>query len=353
MESVNDGEDPSTHACRADRSSRSQQSDELCVFVDAVAFGDERGAAVMRRAVYGLAVAVLMVTWRPTPVATAPPREAAAGTLAAQGKLFCHRTFRATSWIVATGFPSAYREADQDLTDATLCGIKADGARIVYSTIGGGAIPTVGTGPTGLPTLQISGQKGLTAVETLGAEESGLTGRVGWRWYTRWSNDNACEAAKYMQVGAYWTFNNSYLDGSLNGGMTWQGGAEPLVANVTSGQMRGKWWRTEGYIDNWQNPKSQTIFMKNITDNWPESTRTVTTLIGAQYLSNNVQYVHTYRDQRIWPGTCTNQYSYLLVGKNLGPTERLPPAAELEGGSGGGGTVAGSAPSAPTGLAVR
>jgi hypothetical protein len=382
---LGDGEDPSsTHrgaslgdgrrfwgrfldrsdACRIDRASLFQQSDELCVFVDAAAFGDERGGAVMRRVIFGLAVLVLMATWKPTPVATAPPREAAADTLAAQGKLFCHRTFRATSWIVATGFPSAYREADQDAND-TLCGFKTDGYWAMYSTVG---VPTVGPGMNGLPAVEVTGSAGIFNLSIFPGSGPGtqgqLTGRIGYRWYFRMGDTDACEAAKITQIGMYWSFITAdYRTGvsgaGTNGGLAWQGAGEG-VEGLSSRMFRGKWWRLEFYVDTYENPKSVSVYAKNITDNGPEYLRTVYSMCQGTWCvvdhkKEFTDFIHMYREAgRAVPGLCTNRFMYALAAKNLGPNERIPPAVELEGGSGGSGTVAtNNAPSAPAGLTVR
>jgi hypothetical protein len=165
------------------------------------------------------------------------------------------------------------------------------------------------------------------------------------------SNDAACESAKIVQVGDYWSFN-----GQTNAPLTWHGAGEQF--GVHSGMFRNKWWRLEGYLDTHDNPRSHTIILKNISDNGPEFTRTVNTgfLFGADaqnWLSGFTHWIHMYRDDRAAAGSCTNRYMHLVVAKNLGPNERIPPASEVEGGGGGGPTADRGAPNTPTGLTVR
>jgi hypothetical protein len=320
----------------------------------------------MRRLLFWLVTLALIVMWQPAPVATAPPREAAAATLAAQGKFFCHRTFRATGWTAVSGSSFAYRETDQDNTDTTLCGYDAGGPsyRSIYSTFG---VPSAGTGLNGLTALQASGYGGLLSIETPGPLQSGLTGRIGFRYYHWMADNDTCEGYKKIQMGLYWTMGSGTpVPPNHTGPLVWQGGGDGGIG-VSSSQLRNKWYRFEGYLNGtYANPTGMTLILKNITDNTAERVGNVTTTCvgGSSFcmrfetpgpdggLYNNqlvpyTQYVHHYGDTRTVPGTCTVKYSYLLVGKNLGASERIPPAIEVEGG-----TPPPPPPAAPSGLGV-
>jgi hypothetical protein len=306
----------------------------------------------MRRAVIGLAVAVLMVTWKPVPVATAPPREAAADTLASQGKLLCHRSFRATSWSLGSGpgtggYPPYYYETDQDPSDPLLCGDRWNGNTTLRSTF---EPPTVETGINGIPVLSVRGRMGHTFL-SISQQAKQLSGRFGWRFYRWMSADLMCEQGKAVQIGLYWTHG-----GSVNSLISWQAGGTVPKSGVSA--MHLKWWRWEIYYQpSYLTPTSVTIFLKNITDNTPETTLTVTNLLGMSGYQQFNDLIHTYRDRDDLgtppESTCTNRYTHMLVAHNLGPTERIPPAMEVEGGSGGGTTAGSSAPGVPTGLTLR
>lgn len=280
-------------------------------------------------------------------VSAAPPREAAADTLAAQGKLFCHRTMRATGWFnTGSAGGGGWRESDQDTSDNTLCGYNENGGWDVYST---GGTPVVGTGPTGLPVYQLTGETGaILFVEARPGStpnaQSNLTGRIGWRYY-HWMSDNArCESSKHMTVGLYWSFLGA-PEIQTNAAFGWQGGGE-TVPGLNSSMLRNKWWRMEGYQNTWTNFQSQTVILKNITDNGPEFTQTVTSggSLFEDFKTGFTHFIHLHRDDRSAPGSCTQRFAYLLVGKNLGTNERIPPSAEME-------TVIPS-PAAPSNLQV-
>jgi hypothetical protein len=306
-----------------------------------------------RRVMLGLTVVALMAMWNPAPVATAPPREAAADTLAAQGKLLCQRTLRATGWT-RVSFQSSYREVDQSPDDSSICGHRSDGYAAVYSTIGA---PTVAAGLNGLPAMQTQGQYGGTFIDfkNEASELQSSSGRFGWRIYRWHSNNYLCDRAKYFQVGQNGFWSSS---GQNNPGVMW-GATGQGVPNSSLANHRQKWWRWEAYINSYQNPSSQTIYLKNISDNTPETSLTVTGSGEAGGLwapgstPSFMEVPHEYRDRDGANDTCTVRFMYLIIAKNLGPNERIPPAVELEGGSGGGGTVDRSVPSTPNGLFVR
>jgi hypothetical protein len=279
-------------------------------------------------------------------------REVAADTLDAQGKFFCHRSFQTTGWtqVSTSVFPSSYYESDQDFSDTTLCGFRLDNKALIYSTMGAA---TVGTGPNGLLALQITGGPGgTTNVETWNGsasyQQGSISGRMGFRYYSWMSDSNTCEATKIIQMGLYWSMGLELPAGDPDptGLIKWQGASETIA--FASDQFRNKWVRVEGYINGtYATPTGMTLIMKNITDGTAEVSRTVTTTcVGTgsfcmrsanpgpdnNQLSNFTQYIHMYRDNRSWPGTCVNKYSYLLVGHNLGSSERIPASCEVEGG---------------------
>jgi hypothetical protein len=299
-----------------------------------------------RRVVIGVVVALLTATWRPTPVATAPAREAAAGTLAAQGKLACHRTLRATGWVSLDAYYQ--READQDPSDQFLCGLRLGGYAVIMSNNGPMTVGPAGIG--GYTVTQKTSDRGAVMFvgETGSPEQARLSGRFGWRFYRWVSNDTACDSAKYTQVGPFIS-----AGGVVSVPVSWNGGG--AMPGTNTADFRNKWWRWEVYYNSWPDATSIFVILKNVTDNKPELSHTFSgwPLPSPDYLRQWINWIHEYRDAQGVLGPCTNRWMYLLVGKNLGPNERIPPAVEVEGVSGGGGTADPGAPSTPTGLTVR
>jgi hypothetical protein len=262
----------------------------------------------------------------------ASPREEAANILAAQGKLYCQRSFRTTGWV-STNFDNGrgYREIDQDPTDNSLCGIRSDGYAIVW----GQAKPTVGPGLNGLPAVESTFFFGTFFLEQDSSSTPPVSqligaGRAGVRYY-RWANEaDICMYAKYTQMHTYWGGGGS----ATNPVLTWghPGGSIP---GSDLSRMKGKWWRWEQYFDSdyIRNTVSTTVYLKNVTDNTPEISGTVYTLGTFADGSTYTNMIHEYRDRTISSDTtpCTNRWMHVLVAKNLGPTERIPPAVELEG----------------------
>jgi hypothetical protein len=307
--------------------------------------------------VLGLTVAVLMATWKPTPVATAPSREAAANTLASQGKLLCHRNMQTSSWVGA-GTQSFFRESDQDPSDTTLCNSLTGGFHYFYSTIN--APTVVNSGLNGRVAIQISGGYG-DATLNFNNKESELqatSGRWGWRLYRRLGSTFLCKRGKYHQIGQNGFWSSSGTSEPINMQL---GPQNVRVRDLNDNQ--GKWWRIEEYFDRYTSPTSRTMFIKNITTGASESTATASCCPVAGnadasgfWAGNNAgqfkEPIHNYFDRDNDGNGCAAQYMYVLMAKNLGPDERIPPAQEVEG-SGGSAPVAGAAPNTPTGLTVR
>jgi hypothetical protein len=282
---------------------------------------------------------IALLLMLPLQVSSAPPREAAADALAAQGKLFCHRTLRATGWVNTNDGAynnAAYREADQDTSDTSLCGFDSGGYRAVYSTI---AVPTVGTGKNGLPAISVNGRFGLFAVHS---KKGGAVppGRMGVRYYRWWSpGNNFCQEGKYAQIQTYWSFS-----GSLGGGVIWGANAHQVPGSNTT-DMMGRWYRWEIYVQpSVTSAQSETIYLKNITDaGASESTLTEPTTWTVSSFNDAIHHYYD-RQNKSTETTCPAMYMYFIVAQNLGPNERIPPAIEIEGGSSDT-----TAPSTPTG----
>lgn len=298
-----------------------------------------------------LILAVLLVA----PAEASTP-EAAAATLLAAGKLHCHRNFEAAGWE-ATGTDlgaggQGWRETDQDLNDQRICGKRF--------TVGGengsdvwiqSWTPSVVTGLNNLSALglqtssgSIGGNAGSLFVgSAVGSEDwqtGDLTGRIGWRYYVKWSGGatpEACRQAKIVQVGDYWSYQVDATIPQDDGGLLWHGAGE-AVPNHTASDRDEKWWRIEEYWDahtgGGGTPTTTTMIVKNITDDGPELSRTVTSgmaLVISNMNGSTSHWIHEHQDQRSFPGTCNYTFMYLLVGKNLGASERIPAAEEVEG----------------------
>jgi hypothetical protein len=241
---------------------------------------------------------------------------------------------RASGWT-ATSFDNGngYRELDQDPGDTTLCGDRSDGYAFMWTN--SGVPPVVGQGLNGYSAVQHTSGQGAFFFGT-GDVKNRLAGkRFGGRYYAYFSDSDSCMSAKFIQIGAYWSSSGMLPDGTV--GLLWQGDGTG-VPGFKINMFRNKWHRIEVYQDSltnaWTDPVSQTIILKNITDNGPEYKVTVTGNI--QYVRDGItgfnNWIHQYRDQRILPGpACTTKYSFLLVGKNLSPGERIQPAVEIEG----------------------
>jgi hypothetical protein len=284
-------------------------------------------------AYFALAIALLFAAWTPAPATAASPREAAANSLATQGKLLCHRSFHATGWV-NTSFDrgNGKREADQDPSDQFLCGGRSDGYAIVWNNIG--VQPVVGPGLNGLSSVQVTtttsgGTSGAVLFIGGGGLQGSPTGRFGFRFYRKMSNSTACTGRKLVQVGPYIT--GWPAPPLASGGLTWQGGGD--VPGFSTLSFADKWWRWEVYYNSFPDATSIYLVLKNITDNGPEITHTFSgwPLPDIPYVSGTQEWIHEYYGEGTAAGTCTVQWMNLVVAKNLGPGERIPPAAELEG----------------------
>jgi hypothetical protein len=295
---------------------------------------------------FSLAIALLFAAWTPAPATAASPREAAANALALQGKLFCHRNLRAQSWVPQYPYAAnqpVWHEADQDLTDMSLCGARFNGYASFMETFGPA---TVGQGLNGLPALEMRGSTGFFGLSTFGSgapSPAGLTGpRWGWRFYT-WSSGESdrCEQSKYTQFKVYWTASGGTCSIGGSSGVMWGAGGAS-VSGINLCKERGKWMRWEVYYNGSYlgGVSSVDIYIKNITDGGPEYSGHATSGLWAAGPTPSFQimdFFHWYRDARNDEngnpivGTCTNRFMYLLVAKGLGATERIPAAVEVEG----------------------
>jgi hypothetical protein len=157
------------------------------------------------------------------------------------------------------------------------------------------------------------------------------------------TGDGGCTNDKYIQWGDYLTAYNTGFTNSGDGGRM----------SVRPASIIGKWVRLEMYLDSHANPSTYTVFIKNITDGTAEQKMTFPARLGL------IPPITTHPIHRYRAGTCDggSAMMYAIVAHWPTPAgQRIGPAAELEGGSGGGGATAstsGTAPMPPTGLTVR
>jgi hypothetical protein len=289
--------------------------------------------ALRRLSSVALAFAAIMALGKAAPAQAAPPREAVAGTLQAQGKLHCHRTLRATGWVNTAADSGRFkREADQDPSDQFLCGLRHEG----YATIWGntGVQPVAGPGRNGLSSLQMTtttsgGSSGAVMFLETGGLQPTPNGRIGVRFYKHVNSSDACTGRKFVQIGPF--ISGWPAPPSASGGVTWQGGGD--VPGLSQLAFKDKWWRWEIYYDSFPESTSLTAYWKNISDNGPEFTHVFSgwPLPASAYVSGAQHWIHEYFGEGTQAGTCTVQWMNLLVAKNLGPNERIPPAMEVEG----------------------
>ena len=187
----------------------------------------------------------------------------ARNTLASQGKLFCHRTWRATGWTTISS--QLYRETDQDPSDTLLCGESSGGFKLVYTNAGP---PVVATGPNGLPVMQLPATENMAMTVSfrpmIGTQASPLlNGRFGWRFY-RWNSANdRCAQHKWVQLKIYWSSSGGFPDAST---VTW-GGNLFGVQGMTLRMFENEWWRWEVYYNGayWTGVSSATIILTRLS----------------------------------------------------------------------------------------
>ena len=222
----------------------------------------------------------------------------------------CSRTLEAAGWVAepAAGFPGAYYEANQDPSDAKLCGFVVNGRKQIYAT---GAAPQTTTGLSGRTALLNTATVGVLNVEPSEAMKSGLTGRVGMRYYFKLGpgyqtqNEAACSNDKYIQLG-------DYIDASLGGFKSSAGGPSYGPINPVPNQIIGKWMKIELYLDTYANPTTFTSYLTNLTDGWVSSMTFPARLAndpahGREWLVGFTQAIHHYR-HGVCNGTATLMY---------------------------------------------
>jgi hypothetical protein len=259
----------------------------------------------------------------------------------------CARSLVTSRWVASSnsGF---YYEADQNTGDSKLCStLTADGRATVWTPNSGSL--SVASGLNGQSVTQHSG---LTfVVEPSSAVINSLSGRVGARYYFQLGPgyqstlDGGCSNDKYIHIGQYFTANTN--------GFYWNGDGSGF--GIKPSQVIGKWMRLELYVNNYQNPTSYEVYLKNVTDGTPEIARTNLPPgagVAGSMMPGNTHPVHRYR-----AGSCSGSSKMMYVLMAHWPTnsgQRIGPAAEVEGGlAGGGGTPSAAPPATPTGLTVR
>jgi hypothetical protein len=248
---------------------------------------------------------------------------------------------------VESSSSGSYYEANQDANDAKLCThALIDGRAAIWTP---GPAPTVVTGLNGIAALQHNGN-----VITLGIspeQKAGITGRVGMRYYLKLgpgyqsTGDGGCTNDKYIQWGDYLT--------AYGTGFTNSGNGSHFSPSVTPSSIIGKWVRVEMYVDSHTNPTTYTAYMKNVTDGTAERVMTFPARLGRDPVPPTTLHpIHRYR-----AGTCDggSAMMYAIVAHWPTPAgQRIGPALELEGGSGGAtASTSGIAPMTPTGLTVK
>jgi hypothetical protein len=135
-------------------------------------------------------------------------------------------------------------------------------------------------------------------------------------------------------------------------------------ADISPGQMQGKWWRFEVVLTNRSGPRFRMVmYGKNITDNSPEVTildlstnSSVANLRPPELMSTLTSNNHRWSPSG---GGCAGWRGishYLMAGWTSDAGQRIGAASEIEtggGGGGGGGTADATPPAAPTILRVQ
>lgn len=285
--------------------------------------------------------------------------EAAAESLNAQGKLYCHRSFRATGWteFTANDGVKSYYETNQDASDTRLCGYR-------WSNSGSPAKASIATSANIGAISTFTGLNGVIGMQTpIFSSGWVLTGyginpavpvtelvgpRWGMRFYTRVlpqaNNFGRCENTKWTGISTHWTTGGSACAVTGSIALHWNAGGHDLPGFNVCTQYFNNWIRWEQYYNGTYVTNSQTLhdmYVKDLStgveyhvqaDNWQWPSIT----------DGDRDWIHLYRDPRTVDngsgqqvsvsGDCRNQYQFLVVAKGLAADERIPPACELEGG---------------------